>query len=53
MRKQVCLVALLFVSIAAQAARLPTTVIPSHLALTITPDLSKEAFMARKRSTAT
>ena len=35
---------MLFVSIAARAARLPTTVIPSHYAITITPDLGAETF---------
>jgi len=44
MNKQLCCAALLFVSIAAQAARLPTTVIPSHYAISITPDLANETF---------
>ena len=44
MKKQLCCVALLFVSAAASAARLPQTVIPSHYAITIAPDLAKETF---------
>ena len=44
MRKQLCCAALLFVSAAASAARLPQTVIPSHYTITITPDLANETF---------
>jgi len=44
MKKQLCCAALLFVSVAASAARLATGVIPSHYAVTITPDLANETF---------
>lgn len=39
-----CCVALLFVSAAASAARLPQTVIPNHYAISIAPDLASETF---------
>ena len=44
MKKQTLVVLLSFLSAAAFAARLPQTVIPSHYAVTITPDLAKETF---------
>src|SRR5437870_2198634 len=44
MKEQLSCAALLFVSVAASAARLPATVIPSHYAITITPDLASETF---------
>ena len=44
MNKYNVLLSLLFVSFAAQAARLPTSVIPKHYAITIAPDLVAETF---------
>src|SRR5712691_1314306 len=44
MKKPLGCAVLLFLSIAAQAARLPTTIIPSHYAITISPDLANETF---------
>jgi aminopeptidase N len=44
MKKQIVFFAALFVSTAALAARLPTTVIPNHYAITIAIDLANETF---------
>src|SRR5712692_8103676 len=44
MRKQILLSSLLFVSTGVLAARLPTTVIPNHYAITIATDLANETF---------
>ncbi len=42
--RHLCTAVLLFVTAGANAARLPLTVIPSHYAITITPDMEKETF---------
>src|SRR6266849_8033314 len=44
MRKQILLSSLIFVSVSSMAARLPTTVMPNHYAIAITPDLAAETF---------
>lgn len=48
MKKQLFCAVLLFVSTAAFAVRLPTTVIPKHYAITITPDLTNETFQGEE-----
>src|SRR5438067_12633447 len=44
MKKQTVFLALLFVSTATLAVRLPTTVVPNHYAITIATDLAGETF---------